>query len=152
MLFDPSAPVLRFLQRAAKIYLRYYGAYPEVIGLDVFTRFREWQETGYLDAYHFREVALPPPHTFHPNVMCTVTNIAIKIDPVTFSRVLYNEYRMNPRPTDPTQGENGVWCKRGEHEVAMDLRITESGYHAIISERSDLDAWHSLSASCASLL
>jgi hypothetical protein len=55
--------------------------------------------------------------------------------------VRYNEWRTNPRPVDPTQGKNGVWCKRGEHEVCIDLVFAEHGYSAVIGEKCDLRAW-----------
>jgi hypothetical protein len=146
MFNDPSAHVLRMIQRAAKIYKHRYGDYPEAIGLDIFTRFREWQETNHLDAYHFREVERTLPRVCEscvcePYAPIVFTNIAIKVDPVTFSPVEYDEHRLNPRPTDPKQGQNTIHCKRGEHEVVMDLILTESGYHVVICEKSEWLAW-----------
>jgi hypothetical protein len=137
MLNASCASVLRMIQRAVKVYKHYYGDYPEVIGLDIFTRFKEWQTTNYLDTYFFREVAHPVPCVCDLYAPIVFTDIAVKVNPVTFSPVEYDKYRLNPRPTDPKQGQNAIYCKRGEHEVAMDLILTESGYHAAICEKSD---------------
>lgn len=141
MFSDTSAPVLCMIRRAATIYKRLYGSYPETVGLCVFTWFREWQKTNFLDTYFFREMHHPVSVVFDKDMMIPITNVSIKIEPATFSPVKYNEYRMNPHPSDPEQGKNGVWCKRGKHEVAMDLLITESGYHAAIAEEREWEAW-----------
>lgn len=141
MFSDTSAPVLRMIRRAATIYKHLYGSYPETIGLCVFTWFKEWQETNFLDTYFFREVQDDVPIVFDKDMMLTITNVSIKIEPATFSPVKYNRYQMNPHPSDLEQGKNGVWCKRGEHEVAIDLLITEGGYHAAIAEEREWEAW-----------
>lgn len=140
---ETDTPVLRMIQRAAKVYKHIYGEYPESVGLDIFSRFREWQDTPFCEWYYWRDMKLIPGSD---PLMLAWTNESVKVEPATFSPIKYNALKLDPRPTDPTQGQNGAWCKRGEHEVAIDLCFTKSGYHAVIGERSDFEAWQTFKA------
>lgn len=134
MFDEPTAAVLRMIWRASNAYKHWYGEYPETVGLDIFSRWREWQKTPYVEQFHFRVMDAPPPTTWAITTVIHYTNVAVKVVPAVFGNVARGGYGQEFRCTDPRRGRDEVWCKRGEHEVCIHLIFTDQGYHAVICE------------------
>jgi|SRR5581483_9727940 len=139
---EPTMPALRMIERAAKIYHHLYGEWPDTVGLDIFTRYREGTAAQvFFETYYFRvRGPLPPELTSSCPELALLhipyTNISLKIIPATFGGWRCDKMGLNPHPIDPRRGRDEVLCKHGEHVVSMHLLFTEHGYHAAIWEIS----------------
>lgn len=136
MFSEPTTPALRMIERAAKVYKHCYGDYPETVGLDIFSRWREWQESPFVERYYWRDMQLAPVIAGDwkdAQIICT--NVSVKVVPAVFGNTAHGAYGL--RCTDPSRGRDEVWCKRGEHEVLMHLLFTDRGYHAEVWEERE---------------
>ncbi len=147
MFQEPSSMVLRMIQRAMSVYKHIYGEYPEQVGLDLFTRFREWRKTLYLDTYIF-----PVFDGFNAEGAMLATNVSVKVEPATFCAVIYDKYGLNPRPADEFKGRDEIWCKLDEHEVVIHLLLSNLGYQAVLISKEEwqghLDDFHAYLLYC----
>ncbi len=122
-----------FIQTAAKTFKRHYGAYPERIGLDYFSRMQAFNELPYFEYYGWQEIQ-PIPSPIDPekwrDLMVTYERIQIKIDPAVFEQIRYT--RLTRLVIKPEKGHDEVICEGSGVKVFITLWFTEQGYHAVV--------------------
>jgi hypothetical protein len=119
----------RMVEKAAKLFKQHYGAYPERIGLDHFTRYQEYPQQ-YWEAYSFIELPYPlsDPSVWPDTI--TYERITIKIDPALFEELTYEPLTQLIQRTERRKHE--VVCERGGKQVFMTIWFSSNDEHAII--------------------
>jgi hypothetical protein len=119
----------RMVEKATRIFKQYYGAYPERIGLDYFTRYQEYPQQ-YWESYTFNALASPLPTNLDGNTMLSYERITIKIDPAVFEPLTRSPLTGLVQQSE--RGKHEVLCECDGKQVYMTIWFNEQGEHAII--------------------
>lgn len=125
-----------FIQTAAKVFKRFYGTYPERLGLDMFTRMKQYNKLHFFEYYHWQETHLVEQLTPIWQWSTYSERIKVKIDPAVFGKIeCYLGTPIADLNKKPERGYDEVICEGNGISVFMTLWFTESGYHSIIWDK-----------------
>ena len=127
--------IQHFIQTAARVFKRFYGVYPSRMGLDYFTRLKEFGALHYVDTYGWVEPRggiRTIEYASFPDALAPITmeRVWIKIEPALFEPLRYTAH--TNMLIQQAKGRDEVLCAWDEISVHMSLWFTEHGYHAIV--------------------
>ena len=142
---DHDEIAYRMAWKAAHLFRKWFGNFPEHIGLDYRTRYREFTRERGDNMLTIIEPVLTP-------VTAPLASLEMLAAPSSFS-MQYTSIRIDPllfpdRAAAQASGmrvylrvPDAVWCKRGEVTARLSLWFTESGWDAIM-----WDTWEKIRA------